>query len=136
MSTVSDSFLGTGWGFPPEFDPWSGPRMASDEQDVHESLQILLSTQLGERVLEPRYGCDLMPYAFEPMTNSMAAYVRDLVERAIVVYEPRVLLHKVDLRTEPEGGRLLIDLTYTIPATNTRHNLVFPYYLREGGGAP
>jgi len=55
------SFLGTGWSFPPEFDPVSGSVvLVSNEKDIGESLDILLSTSLGERVMQPRYGCNLV----------------------------------------------------------------------------
>ncbi len=126
------SFLGRGWGFPPEFDPQNGVRMVEAEDDIRESLRILLSTQVGERLLAPRYGCDLMKFVFEPLTATMATYIKELVRTAVLYFEPRVIVERINLSVDSIAGRLDIELEYVIPATNTRYNLVYPFYLEEG----
>ncbi len=53
-------FLGQGWGFPPEFTRSShSVKMIAGEEDIRSSLEILLSTSIGERVMQPAYGADL-----------------------------------------------------------------------------
>lgn len=126
------SFLGTGWQFPPAFSPHSGAAVAEGVEDVRQSLEILLSTRVGERLLEPRYGCDLTRFIFEPLDTTLATYVKELVRNAILYYEPRVKLESVDLYVHPDEGRLDILLSYLIAATNERANLVFPFYTVEG----
>lgn len=127
------SFLGTGWAFPPEFARESGTvRMVSDEEDVRQSLQILISTSVGERLLQPKYGCDLRRHLFDPMDESMTAYVADLVRVAIVRHEPRVTVNLVDVRNDAVNGLLLVEIDYTVRATNARANIVFPFYKGEG----
>ncbi len=85
------AYLGTGWSFPPEFDKASKAlTMVSAEKDIEQSLQILLSTSLGERVMQPEYGCNLRDYQFESVDNSLIGFLKDLVERAILFYEPRI----------------------------------------------
>ena len=107
--------------------------MTSDAQDIQCSLQILLSTRQGERVLLPDYGCDLDPLVFEPMSTSFNTYIKNLVQTAIVTYESRITLNNVNLSTDQElEGVILIELDYTVNATNSRFNLVFPYYKTEG----
>ena len=80
------AYLGTGWSFPPAFDKATKTvSLVSAEKDIDESLEILLSTSLGERVMQPEYGCNLKDYQFESMDNSFLGFIKDLVERAISV---------------------------------------------------
>jgi len=108
--------------------------MISDEEDIHSSLHILLSTQVGERVMQPKYGCNMDRLLFEPLDTSLQAYMKDLVRTAILYFEPRIILDDVRLEPEPEEGRVLIFIEYTVATTNTRNNFVYPYYLSEGTG--
>ncbi len=130
------AYLGSGWSFPPSFDKKGQTvTMVSAEKDIEQSLEILLSTSLGERVMQPNYGCNLKDYQFESMDNSLIGFVKDLVERAILFYEPRIRLEKVDI-TEAESfeliqGILRITVHYEIEGTNTRYNYVYDFYLRE-----
>ena len=132
------SFLGTGWSFPPEFSKKAAQvRMSSGEADIEESLQILLSTRLGERLMHPDYGCDLNDMVFESLSVSVRTFISNLVETAILYHEPRILLHKVDLLSDSENqGLVKINVEYTISATNSRKNQVFPFYLNEGTSVP
>lgn len=131
-----DSFLGTGWSFPPSFDKASGSaEMVQEDQDIKQSLEILLSTSIGERVMQPSYGCNLKDYQFEPVSNTFIGFLIDMVERAILFYEPRILVEEV-LITEPADieifeGKLLISIDYVIAGTNSRYNYVYDFYLRE-----
>jgi len=126
-------FLGSGWSFPPTFDKGSGSvEMLSDEADIKSSLEILLSTSLGERIMQPRYGCDLKIFLFEPLNTTMKAFIKDLVKKAILYYEPRIKLESLSLGGDDNSGILLISIEYTVIQTNSRNNLVFPYYIEEG----
>ena len=133
---TNKAYLGTGWSFPPNFDKDSNTiTMVSAEKDIAQSLEILLSTSLGERVMQPDYGCNLKDYQFESMDNSLIGFLKDLVERAILFYEPRIKLERVDI-TEADSfeliqGILRITVHYEIEGTNTRYNYVYDFYLRE-----
>lgn len=134
--TNDDSFLGTGWAFPPAFDRQSGSvEMVQEEEDIRQSLEILLSTSIGERVMQPMYGCNLRDYQFEPVSNTFIGFLVDLVERAILFFEPRILVENISI-TEPGDiqvfeGKLLISIDYVIAGTNSRYNYVYDFYLRE-----
>ena len=132
--SIDTQFLGTGWAFPPAFDPRTREAvMVTQQQDVEESLRILLSTSPGERVMHPTYGCGLQRMVFENMDESRLTEIRSLVERAVLFFEPRVILHEVRVNTdELFEGILRLRLDYSIRTTNTRHNLVYPLYLAEG----
>lgn len=133
---TNKAYLGTGWSFPPNFDKDSQTvSMVSAEKDIEQSLEILLSTSLGERVMQPEYGCNLKDYQFESIDNSLLGFLKDLVERSILYYEPRIKLEKVEV-TEADSfeliqGHLTITVHYEIEGTNTRSNYVYDFYLRE-----
>jgi len=132
-------FLGRGWAFPPSFDLQNGTvEMAAEVADINQSLEILLSTSLGERVMLPEYGCNLRDYQFESMNASLIGFLRDLVETAILYYEPRILVEKIEISesTSQEAiqGILLISVDYIVRNTNSRFNFVFPFYRNEAVG--
>ena len=131
---TSKSFLGRGWGFPPEFNrATKAVNMLEDEADIKSSLEILLSTRLGERVMVPDYGCNLDELLFKPLTLTLKTFVIDLIKTAILYYEPRIDLNKIAINpTDELEGVLLINLDYTVRATNSRKNMVYPFYKAEG----
>jgi phage baseplate assembly protein W len=131
---MSDSFLGTGWSFPPTFDTTANSViMTSDETDIQLSLQILLATRKGERVMVPDYGCNLDEMLFEPMTTTFKTYIREMIKTAILYYEPRIDLSSIQVDDSRETeGVILIMLNYTVRTTNSRFNFVYPYYKNEG----
>jgi len=132
------TFLGRGWGFPPEFSRAAkGVGMLEDERDIESSLEILLSTRLGERIMQPDYGCNLDEMVFEAMNLTMRTYLKDLVEHAILFHEPRIELENLALDTSRETeGLLLIVIDYRVRTTNSRFNYVYPYYKNEGSNLP
>lgn len=127
------AYLGKGWSFPPTFIPNSGVTLVSAEEDICQSLQILLSTSLGERVLQPTYGCNLTELMFEPLSPTVTSNIKELVRMAILYHEPRIRLNNLDLTMPPEElGLVLITVDYTIRSTNSRFSFVYPFYLEEG----
>ncbi|WP_195822705.1 GPW/gp25 family protein [Roseobacter sp. MH60115] len=128
------SFLGRGWAFPPAFDNGTGEaRLVQAEEDIAESLRILMETRPGERIMHPNYGCRLHDLVFEPMNSETEAEIEVAISRAILFFEPRIKLGAVtvDVRAALEG-HLAVTLNYTVVETNERHNMVFPFYLTEG----
>jgi len=139
--TNTNSFLGTGWAFPPTFNSETrNVDLVSNEEDIRQSLNILLSTSLGERVMQPRYGCNLTDYLFEPLNSAVIGYIKDLVEHAILFYEPRILAEKIEVTPQDSldiiEGRFTISVEYSIPETNSRFNFVYDYYKNEALVAP
>jgi phage baseplate assembly protein W len=131
--TTDTSFLGRGWSFPPSFQRGAGVQMLDGEDDIRSSLEILLSTRIGERVMQPEYGCNTDRMVFESMTTGFQTSMKNQVEKAILSDEPRIDLNNIDLVVQdPSAGRVLIIVDYTVRTTNTRGNLVYPFYLTEG----
>ena len=127
------SFLGKGWSFPPTFSKSAkGVEMLEDNDDIQSSLEILLSTRLGERIIHPKYGCALDELQFEPLTTTMKTYIKDLIETAILYYEPRIDVSKIELEESDNEGLLEIKIDYKVRTTNSRYNFVYPFYKNEG----
>ena len=129
MST--EKFLGTGWAFPISVTPSGGIALSRDEQKIRESINILLGTAKGERVMRPDFGCDLRTLVFEPNNSVTASLARHHVEQALTMWEPRVEIENVDVKNDIENSCLHIQIEYRVRATNSPHNLVYPFYLNE-----
>ena len=122
------SFLGVGWSFPPTFKS-TGVVMTADEDDIPGSLNILFHTTPGERFLQPKYGLDIGALLFEPMSTTLRTFLIDQVRTAILIHEPRIKLINVQIDSpDPNDGSLRILVEYEVRATNSRFNLVFPFY--------
>jgi hypothetical protein len=130
-------FIGRGWSFPPTFrKETGGVDMLEGKDDIQSSIEILLSTLPGERVMLPSYGAGMERLLFEPFNLSLRTYMEKLVERAILQHEPRVILDGVELEALAEEGLIRIKIAYTVAGTNTRNNFVYPFYLNEGSELP
>ena len=134
--TGDATFLGRGWSFPPEFGPNGAEvAMVAGEEDIAQSLAILFGTALGERVMRETYGCDLSRYLFEEVDQSLLTSISGAVSDAILYYEPRIRLDGVDVsESDQTEGLILIAVRYAVRASNTRFNMVYPFYLTEAAG--
>jgi phage baseplate assembly protein W len=126
-------FLGVGWSFPPDFDAVRGTAvMSTNERDIEASLRILLGTTAGERVRHPTYGLNLQELLFEPMNTTMQTLLKDRIRTTVLIYEPRINVVSIELNPERlNEGCLEIVIEYVIRMTNSRFNLVLPFYVRE-----
>jgi uncharacterized protein len=132
----NQSFLGTGWAFPPSFNTDSGTvDLVSDAEDIDQSLNILLSTSIGERIMQPLFGSSLENYIFEPLNSSVIGYIKDVVQHAILFFEPRIIAERIEVTAAGSvdlmEGRFTISIDYIIPEANSRFNYVYDYYLNE-----
>jgi len=126
------AFLGRGWAFPVSAGPGGDVAVAEHEEDVRQSIRLILDTDPGERPMRPDFGAGLRALAFEPLgatTRSLAAH---RVERALVTWEPRIDVEAVRVDADPGAAVLLIEVDYRVRTTNTFYNLVHPFYLDEG----
>jgi phage baseplate assembly protein W len=136
--TVADQreFLGRGWSFPVALDSGGDFVLAVHEEDIAQAVRLIISTNLGERVMRPDFGSGLREMVFAPMSTTTMALVKQRVERALIEWEPRIDLGEVVVGfdgKEPSAGRLSVDISYRVRATNIFYNLVYPFYLLEGG---
>lgn len=127
------AFLGTGWSFPPGLDADGKIRLVTLEEDVRQAILIIVQTMLGERVMRPDFGVGLESFVFEPVNTTTIQLIRTRVEESLIDWEPRITINQLTVTTDAnERNLLLIDLDYTVRATNTQFNLVYPFFLLEG----
>jgi uncharacterized protein len=131
---TDNNFLGRGWSFPPAFSrELKEVVMTEKTEDIEKSLQILLTTTLGERIMQPRYGCNMEDLLFESLDTATKTIIIDRIKTAILFFEPRIDAKRISLNTQNEmEGEVLVEIEYVVPSTNSRYNFVFPYYRREG----
>ena len=124
-------FLGKGLRFPVSVNLNGGVSSSSLEENVRQSIFVILGTAPGERIRRPRWGCQIHDLMFAPNNELTAARAEVYVEEAIYKFEPRV--EKVKCRAAAnadEPNRLDLRVEYVIAGTNNKRNLVFPFYLR------
>ena len=146
MKEKINSFLGTGWAFPPEFNFDLGTvECIEDEDDIKQSLRIILGTIPGERIMFPTFGCGIRKFVFESNDPTQISMLKDAIYDAILYHEPRIKLEKIEIKDNTQikdeaqmeswmqiEGLIHIHIYYTVIKTNTRSNMVYPFYSTEG----
>ena len=130
---AENRFLGTGMKFPPQIDPATGRFVTvSGNKAVKESLYLILMTQTTERLVRPGFGSEIMTYTFmDTGTTMMSIFKRNITE-TILSQEPRISDVDVSMEYRESQGAIIININYLVSSTNTRDNLVFPFYLDRG----
>src|SRR5512133_3977868 len=115
-----DDFLGKGWSFPPTFIPaLNGVEMTEKVEDIQRSLQILLTTRVGERIMQPKYGCNMDEMVFESLSTTTKTIIKDKIRTAILYFEPRIDVTSISMDTTNElEGVILIEIEYVVRSTN------------------
>ena len=126
------NFLGTGWSFPVRIGPNGGIATSSYEDNIHEGIKLVLGTALGERVMNPEFGCRIHDFVFHPNTANTASMVGYHAEQALLKHEPRI--QNIGVRALPDPNNentLLLEIKYKLIHDNTLRNMVYPFFLRR-----
>jgi phage baseplate assembly protein W len=134
MNDKSKAFLGRGWKFPVGVDPISGQiAMSAYEQDIRESIRIIIVTAPGERLMRPDFGCGAHDLVFASISRITIGLVESRVRECLTKFEPRIDIVSLDVSAaNADRGQLIVNLNYRVRETNNEFNLVFPFFLREG----
>ena len=129
------TFLGRGWAMPVELDPRTGHVAAvAYEDDIRQSILIILQTVPGERVMRPNFGCGIHELVFTSLDSTTLQLIQSSVEEALRRCEARIDVLAVTVDEDATiDGKLLVEIEYRVRKTNQTGNLVFPYYFGEGG---
>lgn len=134
MEDSSNAFLGKGWAFPPAFEMDSKwVEMISGESDIEQSIRIVLGTIPTERVMDPKFGCGILGYVFETNDPTYLTLLKDEISNALLYYEPRIKVRDIKFGKDKfHEGLLMVHIDYTVIITNSRSNMVYPFYFNEG----
>jgi len=127
---MDSQFVGKGWRFPILVDLMGGLSYVSGDENVEQSLKILLLTGLGQRVMRSGFGSKAPSLVFAPGSLQYLGLLETTIREAVRDWEPRIDLDEV--RAEPDlddETRVTVHIGYRVRQTNTRGNLVFPFYL-------
>jgi uncharacterized protein len=127
-------FLGSGWSFPVTFSVGNHQlNLTGYEQNINDSIQLILLTNLGERCLEPRFGSGLQQFFFRKMDETLKGEIADVVKYSLLHNEPRIKVQSIVVNyADVQNGLIEIKIGYVFNKTNTRHNYVFPFHIKEG----
>ena len=127
---MAQEIVGRGWVFPPRIDPQGGIALTSERSELDQSIQVILTTSPGQRVMRTNFGCRLQELVFAPNNSHTAAQARRFVEEALGMWEPRINVLRVDVHPDPvEDHHMLIEIEYEVKANHDRRSLVYPFYL-------
>jgi phage baseplate assembly protein W len=130
---VAREFLGQGWGYPFQLTGGASGQIvaASEEDKVRQSIAIILRTAPGERVMRPDFGCGIHNLVFDTISDELLGQILTEVSDALTRWEPRIQVQGVGAQQDDDDpNRLLIEIDYLVRATNSRFNLVFPFYVQ------
>lgn len=135
MGEARKEFLGRGWAYPVGVEPRTGAvAEAEGDDDVKQSIRIILGTAPGERVMRPDFGCGIHTLVFTTIDTASINRVEASVRDALTRYEARIELNEVRVDPlEAADGKLTVNVGYRVRRTNQSGNLVYPFYFREGG---
>jgi hypothetical protein len=131
---MANEFIGAGWRFPILPDEKGGLGYVDGDDNVEQSLRLLLLTALGERVMRADFGCKAQRLVFAPGSQQYLGLLETTIREAIRDWEPRVDLDEVQAEADPRAeNRVTVSISYRVRQTNTSNNLVFPFYLGPAG---
>ena len=127
---MSELFVGRGIAYPMRVSTTGGIALASREEEIVESMRLILGTSPGERPMRPDFGCPIHEHIFSPADATTTGLIAFDVRNALTRWEPRIDVLDVTVRRDDNRETLLyIDITYSIRETNDPRNLVFPFYV-------
>ena len=128
---VGKEFLGTGLAFPLQMNPARRFKLVGGEEDINQSIQIILGTAPGERLMRPEFGCRVHELIFAPYDSATEALVIFYVEEALAFWEPRIQVTEVIIDAERDEGVILVHIRYLIKATHDERSIVYPFYIED-----
>jgi uncharacterized protein len=116
--------FGQGLAFPPRVGADGRLAWSSGEQNVRESIRLILLTEPGERLMREGFGCGLRPFLFEPNTVTTRQLIRERIIEAVGRWEPRVTVVNVSVDADPDNASLVaITIVFRLVATQALERL-------------
>lgn len=130
---MSEKFIGTGWAYPLRTDAAGGVAMVGDDDNIQQSMRLILGTAPGERPMRPEFGCRIHEHVFASADATTAGLIAYEVRSSLRRWEPRIDVTEVDVGFDDDRPSIVyIDISYRVRSTNDPRNLVFPFYSIPG----
>jgi len=129
MTDVADQWLGTGLRFP-LLPVKNALGFVSGMELIRQSVEIILDTEPGERIMLPAFGCGLRRYLMQPNTLSTRTAMQEDIATALATWEPRISVSNVAVTTDDDPTLVWIEISYVRLADLRPDNMVYPFYLR------
>jgi phage baseplate assembly protein W len=112
------NLFGQGLSFPPRVATDGRLAWSVGEENVRESIRVILLTEPGERLMREEFGCGLRQYLFEPNTVATRQLIRESIINAIGRWEPRVAVDDVTVERDDSNPRLVaVNIFFRMVAT-------------------
>jgi phage baseplate assembly protein W len=112
------NIFGQGLSFPPRVGADGRLAWSEGEENVRESIRVILLTEPAERLMREEFGCGLRRFLFEPNTVTTRTLIREAVTNAIKAREPRVRVEQVTVEADPQDPRLVaVEIHFRLVAT-------------------
>lgn len=123
--------IGRGVSFPLQISVQGKLLLSSKDQNVEESILVILQTYRGERVYRADFGSRLAELVFEPLNLQTLMLIKLYVREALEMWEPRIDLRDVKTEADPNEGKVDIEIVYSLKDHSDPRSLVFPFYLQS-----
>ncbi|MEZ9360304.1 GPW/gp25 family protein (plasmid) [Vibrio cyclitrophicus] len=124
-----------GWSFPPLFTS-DGVKMSEDIEDITQSLSILFQTLPGERIQHPEYGCDLHPFMFKNISDTLFSDIEEQIKMAVLKYESRAIVTQIYFKVDDaQRGKIRIQVNYQLNGSDIEHQWEGGLQLFDGASA-
>jgi phage baseplate assembly protein W len=124
------TFVGRGFRWPFSVDHTGSIALTTGAEDLDSSIRVVLATAPSERVMRTAFGCRIWDLLFEPVNANTLGLMAQAVREAIGQWEPRVEVENVEVSPDRDDSALVhISVAYRVRTTNSRRNLVYPFYV-------
>lgn len=130
MTLDVDAWLGRGPRFPLRPDPAGRLGYLAGTDLVRQSIETILDTDPGERVMLPGFGCGLRRYLAQPNTVATRASMQAEITEALGAWEPRIAVTNVAVTPGDDPSLVWIAISYLRLVDRRADDLVYPFYLR------
>jgi uncharacterized protein len=118
------SIFGQSMSFPPRVGADGRFVWSAGEQNIRESIGVVLKTEPGERVGVTDFGAGLGRFLFEPNVAATHARMQDAIVRALARWERRIEVEAVDIAVDPDDAQAAIaTISYRLVATSARERI-------------
>lgn len=125
-------FIGRGLNFPLQVDSQGRLALTNGENEIFQSIRIILETSPGERVMRPTFGCRVWELIFEPRDASTEALLKEYVREALAMWEPRIEVTGIDILEEGAPQEvIMVNIRYLIKNTHDERSIVYPFYIMD-----